>query len=387
MPGTVEGYETVDLYAKIGGYLEEIVVDIGDPICEGQELARLYVPEMGKEIEQREAEVNRAESRVEQALAAIRQAEAEVARAEAELEVARIARREKQARLQFRNTEYRRLKELVESRALESRLLDEGQYQLDAAEAALDSADARARTAQAVQNAAKANLDKAKTDADVARREVDVARAQQAHAVTMLQYATVCAPFDGLVTQRRVDPGAFIQPADRNSAAEPLLTVTRIDVVRVLLDLPMAEVRFLNRGDPAMLDRINVLPSEKFAGEVKRFSPSLNTRSRMMRVEIELPNLGERLLPGCYGYVTLTLKQLPTTPVIPSSALLTDGDDEFVYVVEDGICRRRMITTNYHDGSIVGIATGLAPGDLVVRAGGGQLTDGQEVVARLGRTG
>ena len=73
-------------------------------------------------------------------------------------------------------------------------------------------------------------------------------------------------------------------------------------------------------------------------------------------------------------------------PVIPSSALMADEDETFVYVVQSGVCHKRVVTTNYQDGRIVGIASGLNAGEQVVRAGGGQLADGQAVVAVVSRT-
>ena len=387
MPGTVEGYETAELYAKVGGYLEEVFVDIGDRITQGQPLAKISVPEMLQQLAHKQAEIVRAETDVKQSRAAVRQTEAQLAAARAGRDEARTERSEKQAQWQFRQTEYRRVKELVDSGALLSQRMDEARFQLDAAESVLGSVEARIRTAEALLNVAQANLDKARIDIDGAVARVDVARADYEVTRIMLEYATIRAPFDGMVTRRWVHPGAFIQPAEGNSAAGPLLSVARTDKVRVLLDLPMAEIRLLNRGDPAVLARINALPGEKFEGRVTRFSSSLDATSRMMRVEVDLDNHDGRLLPGYYGYVTLRLQQYPKTPVVPSSALLADGPETFVFVVEDGICRKRLVTINYQDGTIVGIASGLRRGEQVVRAGGGQLTDGQQVIAVLAESG
>ena len=75
---TVEAFETADLYAKVGGYLEKINVDIGDRVIENQPLAELYVPEMLKTLQQRQAAVDQAKADVDQAREAIRQAAAEV---------------------------------------------------------------------------------------------------------------------------------------------------------------------------------------------------------------------------------------------------------------------------------------------------------------------
>ena len=77
------------------------------------------------------------------------------------------------------------------------------------------------------------------------------------------------------------------------------------------------------------------------------------------------------------------MKEFPNTPVIPTSALLVADGTEFVFVVEDGVCRKTPVTTNYEDGEIVGIASGLEGGEQIVLTGGGQLSDGQKVTPVL----
>ena len=143
----------------------------------------------------------------------------------------------------------------------------------------------------------------------------------------------------------------------------------------------MNDVQFLDRNDRAVLSRINVLPGKQVEGKVTRFASALNVSSRLMRVEIDLPNPDGALLPGYYGYVTVYLEEMKDTPVIPSSALLTEGDELYVFVCKNGKAHKRIITSNYQDGTWVGIKSGLQAGEQIVRAGGGQITEGQEVIA------
>lgn len=131
----------------------------------------------------------------------------------------------------------------------------------------------------------------------------------------------------------------------------------------------------------AVLDRVSVLPGESFEGKVSRFSAGLNPASRMLRVEVDLSNAEGKLRPGYYGYVTITLAKLEDNPVVPSSALVISGAEKYVFVVEGDTVKKRVLTVNYEDGNVVGIASGLNKGDRVVRSGGGQLSDGQKVDA------
>jgi len=387
LPGTVEGFETTDLYAKVGGYLKEISVDIGDRVDADQVLARLSIPEMHKELAEKQAAVARAEAQAEQAQTGITLANAEVRSAQARLEEAKSLLQEKQAQLDKQLAEYDRIQGLVERGSVQAKILDEAMYERDAASAALTSVRARIITAEAELETARANVARATSNYKSMQAKTKLAQAELERVQTMLEYAEIHAPFAGVVTERFFDRGAFIQPALGNSAAKPLLTLNRTDVVRINLDLPMAEVRWLDHGDKAVLDRINVLPDARFEGQVTRFAASLNATSRMMRVEIDLDNPDHRLLPGYYGYVTLYLGEFPQTPVVPSSALMNEGNQTFVFCIDGDVCRKRVVTTIYQDGTIVGIGSGLRAGERVVRAGGGQLSDGQKVVAQNVKNG
>ena len=389
MPGTVEGFATAALFSKVGGYLQEFVahpetgqpIDIGDHVTEGQELARLRAPEMLDAVAQKQALVEQAQADVAQAAAAIKQAEAEVAGVTAHVDEARTELAEKDAQLQFRGVELKRYEDLVKGNSVRRELLDQARFQYEAAKSARGTVEARIRTAQADLASANAGLAKAQADQRSAQARVKVAQADAAYAQTMLRYATIRAPFDGVITQRPIDPGAFVQPAEGNSAAKPILTITKTDVVRVFVDIPMTDAQWIDRGDKATLDRISSLPGATFSGTVTRFSPSLGSESRMMRAEVDLKNADDRLRPGYYGYMTVHLEEQPNTPVIPSSALQSNDDGLYVFIVDGGKVHRREVTVNFRDGSMVGIATGLSGGESVVQSSGGQLSEGQTVTA------
>lgn len=377
MPGSVEGIETADLYAKVGGYLAEIHVDIGDAVEEGQVLAELSIPEMQKELQQKEALRVQAEADAEQAAAAIRQAEADVTSAEAMLAEARTERAERQSELQYREVEYNRFQEMVRSQSARPDLLDQARHQYQAAKSGLQTAEARIQTASARVAAAQASVAKAQADYRSAQASIDVAKAAVEQAKTMLAYGQIRAPFSGYVIHRNVDAGAFVRPGD--SAAKPLLTITRSDVVRVFVDVPMRDVQFLDRGDHAVLNQITAIPGKEFVGTVTRFSPALGKQTRLMRAEVDFKNPDGLLRPGYYGYMTVLLENLPATPVIPSSALLSEDGHAYVYVIRDGVAQKQPVTVGYQDGIVVGITSGLAGGEEVVRAGGAQIMDGQRL--------
>jgi len=405
MPGTVEGYETVDLYAKVGGFLEKyakvkvegfpektIELDIGDSIEAGQTLAWLSIPEMEKQLKQKDALIIQADAEVVQASEAIRQADAALESAAAMVQAAEAEGVEKVAQRDFRRTELKRLEALWETRSVRRELVVAADFQLKAAEAAIKTAAAHVTTAVKKKLAAEANVKKAQADEAAAIAGVDVSHANRDYVKEMMNYREIKAPpFQGQgqvirrwqVVRRWFDPGAFVQSAAGNSAAKPLLTVTRTDTVRIIINIPMDKVRLLDKGDRAVLDDISVLPgAEPFEGVVSRFSAALNMKSRMMRVEVDLDNADGQLRPGYYGLVTLYLNEQPDTLAIPSSALITEGSETFVYIALDGKAHKKTVTPIYQDGIDVYIESGdLKAGDQVIRSGGGQLENGQKIIA------
>ena len=287
----------------------------------------------------------------------------------------------KESEVAFRQAEFNRINALAKRGSINREMVDEVKYHLESARGGLSAEAARIEAKRAALAARETDVAKAIADHQAAQARVELASADLEYLKEMANYGTIHSPTDGVIIKRMVDPGAFIQPADGNSAAGPLVTVSRVDRVRVSFQLPMAEVRWLDRGDRAVLDRINVLPGARFEGEVTRFTTALNKESRLMRVEVELDNSDGRLRPGYYGYMKVFLEEMPQTPVVPASAFMSDKEGSFVYVVDDNVCRRQEVTNIYQDGSIVGIGSGLKPGEQIVQTGGGTLADGQRVVA------
>ena len=375
--GSVEGFETADLYAKVGGYLAKIDVDLGDTVKRGDVLAQLYIPEVLQQLKQKQALKKQAEASQRRAAAAITEATSQVASATAMLAEANAVLKEKQALVHKAEADFKRLSGLAGS--VRQELVDAAKFALEAANAAIGTASARVNSAQAMVAAATAHQTTTEEEQSIAAAGLEVADAEFGYVETMSKYAYIVAPFDGAVIKRMADPGDFIQSADGNSAAKPVLQVARVDHVRVRLDVPMSRVALLDLDDMAVLDRVIALPGASFEGKVSRFSAGLNPTSRMMRVEVDLPNADGKLRPGYYGYLTITLAKLENNPVIPSSALVISGGEKFVFVVEGDAVKKRVVTVNYEDGNIVGIESGLKQGERVVRSGGGQLSDGQKV--------
>ncbi len=335
-PGTIAAFERTPVYARDAGYVEKVHVDIGDRVRQGDVVAKLSVPELEEEVKEKGARVEQAKAEIEQAVEALAAAEAGVATAKALIAVAEAARARTQADYDRWKGEYQRVEELARRQVIDKQIRDETRNQLKASDAARDETEAKVKAAEAAHQESMAQRDKANADVKAAKARLGVAEADHRRMVVWLEYATVRAPFDGVVTARNVDPGHFLQPAAAGSGgkAEPLFVVERIAPVRIFVEVPEADAVAVRNGTPASV-RIQALGSRELKGEVTRSSWSLEATERTLRTEIDLPNPEGKLRPGMYAYALIAV-QHPNLLTLPATAVVKQGDQTFCYRVENG---------------------------------------------------
>jgi RND family efflux transporter MFP subunit len=346
VPCSIEGYEQAMLMPRIEGYVSQVLVDIGEAVKKGQVLAELDVPELQAEVERRQSMIARAESDVVSRQAEVRQAEARLA--------------ESQSLLALRESKLKRAKNLVEGGALKQEQLDEAQYAFDAVKAAITRGEADVRTAQAMVKSALS--------------AVSVAEAEMNKSEAMVGYTKIRAPFDGLVTQRMVDPGALVRPAG-GDAATALFEVARVDKVRAVMFLPIDQVRQLDDGDGVELHGLAGQVGRRISGDISRHAGAFHQGSRMMRAEIDLENpvddeTGRRAFaPGDYGRVSLTLRKVKGSAV-PLSALVKDNGSQAVMIVDaQNQCRKTNVNVIFEGAKVALLDDPALVGQRLVTAG------------------
>jgi RND family efflux transporter MFP subunit len=331
-PGEIEADEQAPLYARVAGYVSKVAKDIGDPVETGEVLVELSVPERDEELIQKALVVS-AEALVEHATKVHEAAGAKVK----EMQSARV-----RAVAERRRTEsqFERLK--GSGSVVTADAVDEARLGAEAAKAAVGEVDAKIKSAEAEEARARADI-------AVAKAKLGVAKADEGQAAAMLGFAKLRAPFKGVVTRRKVDPGHLVQPAQAGARGEPLLVVSRIDPVRIYVDVPEEDAELIVDGTPAVV-RIQALKGESFVGTVRRSAWALDARSRTLRTEIDLPNPGGRLRPGMYSYATLTVTREDALTV-PSSAVVPQADHTSVcFLVREGKAVRTPIRVGVRDG-------------------------------------
>tara|TARA_Y100000766_G_scaffold43947_1_gene34037 strand:+ start:82 stop:1452 length:1371 start_codon:yes stop_codon:yes gene_type:complete len=381
-PATVHPFFQADIISKVSGYIEDVFVDIGDAVKAGDPLCQLSVPEMEKQREQINAKQQRLLAELKRAEAAVTVAIARIRSSEAEAEEAASNIQQVEARLVANKAELKRVVGLVERKAVTIANLDEAQASNDVSEAAKISAEAALRSAQAKKEIAVA-------EREAAEAEVATAQARRAESIkegeeldAMLQYTTLRAPFDGVVTSRSVDPGDFVTGISQAHGLlrRPLFHVDQQSRLRVRVAIPERDASEVDAGDPVVL-RLDALPKAPIDAVVSRAAQRLDPSTRTMLAEIEVDNTEGRLLPGMFGCATIIATTSKDAIVLPASALRTDAEgNPYVFLLdEEKRIVKKQIVVGADDGHEIEVVTGLAGTERVVDAFVGSIEEGQIV--------
>lgn len=209
-----------------------------------------------------------------------------------------------------------------------------------------------------------ATLDQQSALAQRARADADTARAQITDRV-------VRAPFSGFASQRTISQGAII------SAGTPIATIS--DIARIKLDFSVPETAMASlRIGERVTARAAAYPDIPFVGRVSSIDPVIDPTTRAASVRAILPNPGNRLKPGMLLTVMLVTGERDA-PAVPELAVLGDGAERYVYVVDrGGVARRTKVTTGTRNGGYIEVS-GIAPGAQVVTEGVVKIDDGVKV--------
>ena len=191
---------------------------------------------------------------------------------------------------------------------------------------------------------------------------------------TRLGETRIESPIDGVVSQRRLDPGVLVGP---NAGTGSILTVQRNDVLRVFVPVNEKDAPAVRVGQPASVE-FDALAGKRYEGRVVRMSPSYDPVTRTVDAEVHLQNPGE-LRAGMYGRGTLVTAVHPGAVVVPVSAVQLSDGKSFVYVLQGDKVKRTEVKTGVDGGNWFEIAGGLKGGDEIVTAGTDTLSDGATV--------
>ena len=315
--GTLKARETSLLSPKVAGPVNQVLVDIGDPVIAGEIVIRLDRTNFDLGVKQAQAALAAAQAAISQASARFEQAE----------------------------KEFRRATELLEKKVIP-------QSRFDAAEAAFKSAREAVSYAKAQRDRAKAALETA---------------------LEHLKDADIRSPISGTVVERNVEIGQAVEPGNR------LLLIVDQTSLNLDVDLPETDIGRLAVGTVALITT-DAFPGHEYSGKVTVVNPMVDRRTRTFRTRIEVPNPSGKLVDGMYARVKLSLEKRRSLAV-PRDALqrLPGSGTFYVFVVEGNKAHKRTVEIGTMNDQFAEVSEGLVEGDKVVTSGAGRLRSGMEI--------
>jgi RND family efflux transporter MFP subunit len=252
---------------------------------------------------------------------------------------------------------------------------NQARAQLKVAEAARDLAEVTLKRDQDLFNRRVIAAQDFDTASDNARQSQSTVLADQA-SVSALEavenFKTVRAPFDGIVTERDTDIGNYVA----SGSGTALFRMAQTTPLRVYINVPQTFSRFVKSGTQADLT-LNELPGRKFPAHVTSTAGAIDSASRTLLTELEVPNGTGELLPGSYAQIALKLEGDTGTVLIPSNTLLFRSEGPAAGVVHpDGKVEIRKIVIDRDLGDKLQISEGLSKSDQVIVNPSDGLADG-----------
>jgi len=323
LPGEFQPFESVSIHAKVRGYVDRVLVDRGSAVKRGQLLAVITAPEMNAQIAEARSKVRAAES----------------------------DRLQAEAQLSATKSTYDRLKKASETPgAVAGNELIQAQKQVEAAEALVQS-----------------------------KRQASIAAGAMAQAQGDLEaYLRLTAPFDGVVTDRLVHPGALVGPGE-----DPvMLIIQQVAHLRLVVAVPEENIAGIEQGAKVTF-HVPAYPQRTYSGTVARIAHALDQKTRTMAVEMDVFNRDSSLSPGMYPSVKWPVGQSRPSLLVPKTSVVTTTERTFVVRDRNGRAEWVNVVKGTADGDLIQVYGSLQAGDQVVRRATDEIREGTQIRQRM----
>lgn len=218
------------------------------------------------------------------------------------------------------------------------------------------------------------DLEQAEAKKNADQANIDAAKSGLKEVSANLAYLEIRAPFDGVITSRNVNLGAYVGPGGKST--DPLFTIQDQGRLRLVVSVPEVYTGALSSKSEVNFT-VRALPSEKFTAQVKRIAGALDEKLRAERLEMDVYNKDKKLLPHMFAEVSLPLPAGDSTYVVPKTAVATSTEKVFVIKVVDHKAVWVDVKKGLSNGDSIEIFGGdLKPDDKLVKAASDEIRNG-----------
>lgn len=322
LPGELKPWNRVSMYAKVKGFVRDVSVDRGTVVRKGQVLARLDAPEVISELSQAQAQLQAQEATLVE----------QTTRARA-------------------------------SKLTYTRLLQTAKMEGAVSANELDQAQARMQADSAM--------------VAVARGTVQASRSNYQAKTELRQYLTITAPFDGIVIERNISPGALVGAGD---SGKPLFVLEDSRTLRLTVAIPETFANQLPRNSSVSFT-VNAMPDRRFNAKLARSAQSLVEANRSMMAEFDVPNASHELKAGMYAEVQMPIERTSKTLFVPTTSVVSSSEKMFLIKVQNNRAQWVSVQKGNVLDSLVEVFGDVQPGMTIVKKASEEIRDGQEVKA------
>ena len=309
-------FQSVDIFARVNGYLDRITVDRGSRVRKGQVIAEITAPEL----------------------------KAQLAEAQSRVEIINSQRAEAEAKLASAQTTYERMKA---ASATPGAIAGN---ELVIAEKAVAAAQSVAAALESSKRSAMASVETVREN---------------------LKFLEITAPFDGVVTERDVHPGALVGPG-----RERLVHIEQVSRLRLVVAVPEAEAGGIVPG-ASITFTVPAYPGEMFRAKIARLPRSLDPKTRTMPVEADVFNANGKLSPGMYADVAWPVRRGGRSLLVPPTSVVTTTERTFVIRANNGHAEWVDVRKGKPAGDLIEVLSpALQEGDSIVRRASDELREG-----------
>jgi RND family efflux transporter MFP subunit len=337
--GSLEAQDDVTVSSQLSGNLEDITIDVGSVVRQGQVIARLDPRELRFRAEQQEAALRQAEAKL-----GVRPGEKIDPQKQPDVRAARSA-------------------------------LDRARYDWDAAQTLVDKGDISRQQFDVYRRAfeqAEARYEAALENVRNLEAAIEEKRAQLALAKKQLSDTEILSPISGVVREKLASRGEYLQPG------KPIATIVQINPLRLRLEIPESFAATISQGMTVSL-QVDAFADQHFEGKIRRINPSIDEKSRSLIAEAEVSNTTGKLKPGMFARAQIVSEKEGVALMVPEKAVVSIAGINKVFVVAGNQAAERMVKLGVRDGSMVEVVEGVRVGERVITSQTDKLQDGAAV--------
>jgi membrane fusion protein (multidrug efflux system) len=320
IPADLTPYQGVNIHAKVTSFVEDMRVDRGSWVKQGQTLATLSAPEL----------------------------QAQTLKAEAELQSARARQAEAEARTVSARSTFGRLRAAAQTPGVVAG------NDVEIAEKTLEATQAQVEAMKSSVAAADAAIEALKD---------------------LESYLVLRAPFDGVITERHVHPGTLVGPS-----GTPVVRIEQISRLRLTVPVPETYVAGITRGTRVAFT-VSAFPGQTFDGVIARPAYSLDMKTRSMLVELDVTNARQVLAPGMFAEVQWPISRAQASLFVPTTSVVRTSERQFVVRLRNGVAEWVDVRRGQVNGNLIEVFGDMREGDVVARRGSDEIRPGTRVAA------